>query len=608
MCKPATILAALTATALASALCVAETRAAPGMAVDDDAPARLVELLINANAAEDPKPAQPFGPPARNFRAKLGLLRRIAHDPSVDGVMLDLQALPSWAHTLDLLDELAAIRASGKTVVCYSEVLDQRNLMAASLSDLLVVPPSGMIGLEGLTAEVMYYKDLLARFDIGIEVMHVGDYKSAYEQFSRGEMSDPLRETIGDMLDEYYGQMVDTIATNREISRETLEGLFADVLVTPAEAAEAGLIDAAVYRDEFDGLVRVLVGGEFVVVKDYGDDEGQSIEELFANPFAMMANLELILNPRPVKAPDEPHVAVVYATGPIASGKSKADMQGNVASMGSETIVAALEAAADDDDVKAVVLRVNSPGGSALASDMIWRAVQKTRERKPVIASMGSVAASGGYWISMGCDVIMAQPSTITGSIGVVSMLPDLSKTLAGVGVHVDVVSRGPNGDQLAFMRNGVTPLLREVITRSMSVTYDEFLTKVAEGRGLERAAVAQLAQGRVWTGRQAESNGLVDALGGLDDAINLAFVMGGGLDPATTPVAEYPPAPNFFEQLEESMQGMARAPMRSALQAMADELGYGDVAVLAGRLMERRSLVDADTVQAFLPIRITIR
>jgi protease-4 len=331
---------------------------------------------------------------------------------------------------------------------------------------------------------------------------------------------------------------------------------------------------------------------------------------MLSSPFAAFSLLPKLLNPPKLKAPDEPHVAIVYATGVINSGESQAGWDGTVASMGSDTIVEALEDALEDEHVKAVVLRVNSPGGSALASDMIWRAIQRVRAQKPVIASMGSVAASGGYWISMGCSAIVAQPSTITGSMGVVSMLPDVSVALKDLGINVEVVARGPHGDQLSLLKHGPTPVLKDVIARMMDEVYEDFLTKASSGRRMERERIAELARGRVWTGRQAEEHGLVDELGGLQDAINLACVMGGGLPPTSTPIMEYPSAPSFMEALEKSFEGFALA-RTTFPEPLASLLRHPALApyepILRGMLTDTGGL-RADRVQCLLPFVVTVR
>lgn len=574
---------------------------------DDVAPAKktLVELTISGDTSEDPAPPTPFGPSKRNFRARLELLREIARDDSIDGVKLEIGGFPGWAHTADLLVELDAIKASGKKVVCYAEMLTQTDLMFATIADHLVVPPSGMLALEGLTAEAFYMADMFDDFGVKFEVLHVGDFKTAYEDLARDTMSESQRIMLGQILDQRYDQLLGTIAGHRGVERAAVEGLMEHLFVEPDQALAAGVIDAVAYADEFETQVEGLLGGEYDVDEDYGKLGGLDPAQL-DNPFAAFSLLGQMLNPPDRDAPDEPHVAVVYATGAITSGDSTADFQGNVSTMGSDTIVEALERCYEDDHVKAVVLRVNSPGGSALASDMIWRAIERVQTKKPVISSMGSVAASGGYWISMGCRAIVAQPGTLTGSIGVVSMLPDVSEVVEDAGVQVEVVARGPHGDQMSLVKYGPTDPIRRALTRSMEVTYSQFLEKVSAGRRMPVEEVAELAGGRVWTGQQAYDNGLVDTLGGLDDAIALACVMGGGLDPSSTQVMEYPDPPNPFEEFEKSLSGAATLP--GAARLVLDGLGAGHLGVFVERSMSSSSVLHPERVQALMPFHLRVR
>jgi len=593
---------------------------ATGGAKDGAAPGtgpalKVVELTVGDDASEDPAAPNPLGPSQRNFRGKLLLLRQIAVDPTVGAVRLKLKGAPDYAHSLDLLEELRAVKAAGKHVLCYSETLSQRDLVFASLADVLMVPPAGALSMEGMQAEVMYLKDLLDKVHLRFEVLHVGNYKSAYEDLARNTMSNEQREVIGVLLDEFWGQVTEAIAQNRGLPREALDPLFASVIVEPEQALAAGLIDAVGYEKDFDALVERTLGGKPEVVEHYGDKQGEDLEKLLASPFAAFSILPALLNPPKVEAPKVPHVAIVYATGAISSGKSTADFMGKVSGMGSDTIVEALDKAGDDDNCKAVVLRVNSPGGSALASDQIWGAIQRVKAKKPVVASMGYVAASGGYWISMGCSAIVAQPSTITGSMGVVSMLPDPSALLKEVGVNVEVVARGPHGDQLSLLRNGPTPVLKDVIMRSMQHVYADFIRKASEGRHLQPARIEELAQGRVWTGRQAEELGLVDQLGGLQDAIVLACVMGGGLPASTTPIAEYPQAPNFLDQIKESFDSMAtvRATALTGLRASLSDAvaalpALSSLVAVTDALLDASQPLSPDRVQCVLPFTVTIR
>jgi len=580
----------------------------PSEVEDAQTSKKVVQLTIR-DVFEDVRADSPFAPKQLNLRQRIEMLRHLATDDSVDGLRIEIKGSPDHARALDLLFELRAVKAAGKKIVCYAETLSQSALVFASLADHMAVPPSGMVTLEGLTLELMYMKDLLAKLDIEAHVLHIGDFKTAFENMSRETMSDEQRKTLENLLDEFYGQMVRVIAENRGMEQQEVLAQFDKVLLQPGDALAAGLIDAVAYQDEFDSECELLFGGNVVLDKEYGRGPSQDIEEMLDSPFAMFKVLPMILKPPTTKLPNEPRIAVVYATGPIGSGKSQRGWDGSVASMGSETIVEALETALEDDWVRAVVLRVNSPGGSALASDMIWHATQRVRAKKPIIASMGSVAASGGYWISMGCNEIMAQPSTITGSIGVVALLPDLSKTLKNkLGINVEVVGKGPHAQELAMLRSGPSPFLKNLVTTSMQDVYEEFLRKVAEGRRTTPQQIGLVAKGRVWTGREAVDINLVDRLGGLDDAINRACELA-GIDPATTHIAEYPKPMNFFEQLEESFEDMATVGAPShGIHSVLEQLGYSDAVQVVEMLTADAAPLSADRIQALLPWILTVR
>jgi protease-4 len=599
---------ALTAPVLSAALYVPVSGPVTGDDNTDDESdqrPRIVELVITGNTSEEPTIDNPLGPSRRNFRQKLLQIRDIAADDEIAGISLKIKSAPGWAKTYDLLDELRAAKAAGKKIICYTETLTRSDAMIASIADMIAVPPSGMIVLEGLTAELMYLKDMFSKLDLRFEVLHIGDFKTAYEDFSKNSMSDGQRATIESILDEYYGQLIAVMADNRGISKEAVESLFEGMFVDPSAAVEAGFIDAAIYKDEYDARIEKMFGGEIKLVKGYGDRTKEDIEKMLDSPFALFTLLPKLLNPPKVELPDEPYVAIVYASGAIVSGKSQSDFQGNVSQMGSDTIVEALESAGDDDNCKAVVLRVNSPGGSALASDMIYRAVKRVQEAgKPVVSSMGSVAASGGYWISMGCDAIIAQPSTITGSIGVVSMVPDASETLKMMGINVEVVTSGPHGDKMSILKNGPSDLLKDTITHWMETVYDDFIAKVAAGRKMDPDRVRQLAQGRAWTGRDAADNGLIDDLGGLQEALDLAAALG-GVSPGG-PLVEYPEVPNFLEQMEDAMDGLVH--VATPVEELLAALGFDQLLDTARTAMTDVQVLSADRIQAVLPFQFVVR
>ncbi len=594
----------------AAALAPAAWAAAPDQegGAAPQAKIKVVDLTIKGADQEDPPAAVPIGPQQRNFRARLLLLRQVAADPAVAGVRLTVKGAPDFARSIDLLKELRAVKEAGKKIVCYAETMDQRSLMFASVADVLAMPPSGMVVLEGLLAEIMYLKDLLALIDLKVEVDHIGDFKTAYEELARSTMSEEQRKVIGLLLEEFYGQILDTIATQRGIGRDQVEALFDEMIVTPRRAQEAGLISLVGYRDEFDQRCEEVFGGKVEYDEDYGDSGKEELEKMLESPFAMLQLMVKLLKPAKRELPDEPRIAMVYATGPIQSGKSKSGFDGSISAMGCDTIVKALDTVLADDWVKAVILRVNSPGGSAIASDMIWRATQRVKAKKPIIASMGGVAGSGGYWISMGCDRIVAQPSTITGSIGVVSMLPDPSGTMKKMHINIEAVGIGPHWQEMAILRNGVGPAVKKKIHDNMLQVYEEFIDKVSKGRGMNPQVLETLARGRVWTGRQAVDLNLVDRLGGIEESIALACELaGGGLDPKTVSIVEYPEAPNFFEQIEEAFDEMTT--IEGQARRLLVRLGYGDFAATAEMLLEScGGGLGPDCVQAIMPFALRIR
>ncbi len=560
----------------------------------------LVGLDLSDLGEEDPAAPEPFRPSSRNFLGDLRRIRELSKDPEVAGLRLVLGEGLDFARTLDLLSALHSFRSVGKRVFCFAESLDAPSCMVASAADFLAVPPSGQILLEGPSIEAIYLKELLAKVGVEFEVLHVGEYKTAFEEFSRDRMSAEQRESLTAILQEFYAQLLDTIGSQRGLSRETVESLFEKVFITPQEALQARLIDAVLYEDEFNQRLEEQVQGEVEIDFDYGDPQAPDLMSMFSNPFAMIAELQKLIEPSEDDLPEGPKVAIVYATGPIESGESARGFGGSL-SMGSETIALALDQTYEDDEVKAVVLRVNSPGGSALASDMIWRAVQRVRTRKPVIASMGDVAASGGYWILMGCDRILAQPSTITGSLGVVGAVPNLSQVLAKLGVHVEIVGAGPRTEDLAILGKGLSPFLRENLTRLMQDVYDEFIRKAAAGRKMDPGVVEPIARGRVWTGRDAERLGLVDGLGGMEEAIALACAMGGGLSARLTPLVELPKAPGLLEALEETM---GRISMQGLTLQSLRELGWSQASAALAAILRHPH----ERVHCTLPFLMKLR
>jgi protease-4 len=533
---------------------------------------KVVTLELGGLGDEDPVPTGLFANGGRNFLAELDRIRAMAADPTIAVVRLEPANGLDAARSLDVLRELKALRVAGKKLVCYAETLDLDALEFASFCDLVMVPPPGEVALQAPSAEVLYLKDLLAKVGVRYDVIHVGEFKTAYEDMALSAMSDAQRLELRELLRHRYESTVERIASHRGIDRAKVEEAFGALMLTPQQAAALGLIDQVGYPDEFDARVAELAGGTPEIVADWGEtDTAAELKKKLDNPFAIFSLLKEALEPQAEELPDGDRVAVVYATGAIMSGKSSVGFGGQT--MGADTIVEALDQAHDDDQVKAVVLRINSPGGSALASDLIWRAVQRCREKKPVIASMGGVAASGGYWIAMGCDRILAQPGTITGSIGVVAAVPNLSGAFRDLGVNVEVVGYGPHAEELSILRDGLPPVLRAKFERSMHDLYGEFVAKAAAGRKLDPARLEEHARGRVWTGAAAKEIGLIDGFGGLREAITVACFHA-KIDAAKASVIELPEAPDFLEALEEQLDSLVslEAPIARLLAALGAE------------------------------------
>ncbi|MSR45712.1 MAG: signal peptide peptidase SppA [Planctomycetes bacterium] len=574
----------------------------PNIGVDGGTPAqapavKLVTVDLAAFGDEDPVPNGLFADGGRNFLAELDRLREIGRDPDVGAIRLEPGHSLDSARAQDVVRELKGIRDAGKKIVCFAETLDRGSLWFASLADLLMVPPSGEIELSAPSIEVLYMKDLLARVGVAYDVLHVGEFKTAYEDMARSTMSEPQRVELTALLKEQYESAVEAIARHREVAPSQVEQGFEQVLIAPTQALALGLIDAVGYEDEFDAKVEALIGAKPEMVAEYGDSAADELKKKFDNPLALFSLLTEALEPQEEALSDEPRIAIVYATGAIMSGKSSLGFGGQT--MGADTIVAALDAARDDVQVKAVVLRINSPGGSALASDLIWRAVQRCRGAKPVIASMGGVAASGGYWIAMGCDRILAQPGTITGSIGVVAAVPNLSAVFDKIGVKVEVVGYGPHAEEMSVMRDGLSPLLRGKLETSMQELYAEFVAKAAAGRKLDAAKLESHARGRVWTGKAAKEIGLIDGFGGLREAITYACFLA-KLDPTTTPIRELPKAPDFIEQLSEQFEQFAS--VRAPLTKLAEELGAGSVVEALAPFLDAHDGTSRARMLAILP------
>ena len=491
----------------------------------------VLEIDLSEGIAEEP-PADPVSAVLTMRRPRLAdLLDGLRRARSDDRVKVLIAKLGGRRVGLARAQELrAAIREfsqAGKHAIAWAETLGDFSpgnvhYYLATAFDEIFLQPSGDVGLTGISLEQWFYRGALDKLGLDYQVIKRHEYKTAADRLTERGLTGPAREASQRLAESLTGQLAGAVAQRLQISNGDARALIDRGPFTAAEALEARLVDALGYRDEAYAAARKTAGPDSCL--------------LYLSRY--QRSRALARRARTLPVPGEHAIALIYATGPIRSGRSgRGPLTGGV--MGSDTVSAAIRQAAADHRIRAIVLRVNSPGGSYVASDAIWREVVRARDGgTPVVVSMGDVAASGGYFIAMAADAIVAQPGTLTGSIGVLSGKPDVSGLLARAGVTTDGVTDGAHADMFTLTR----PFSDEELGRVngwLDRIYDDFTAKVAAGRGLTREQVHEVARGRVWTGADAAGNGLVDQLGGLADAAALARGKAGLPDAA--PMRIYP-------------------------------------------------------------------
>ena len=430
-------------------------------------------------------------------------LKIAQRDPDVAGVLIQLGGSDYRIGRLqELSDIITNFRATGKKVICYMHTCSTGNYILASVCDQIVLHPSGEIRLIGLRSEVSFYKGALDKLGIRADLEHIGAYKSASDVFTRTNMSEAHREVQNSILDDLYDQLTQSIATGRGLTQDEVKQLINQGPFTAKQALGKQLVHRLAYRDQLKAIATELTGREHALVK----------ANAYLNTEMYVYDWETPL----------PKIAIIEADGMMVTGESFTDPFTGTKTMGSTTIARAIESVREDNSIKAVVLRINSGGGFVLASDIIWRELIRLKEVKPLIVSMGDAAASGGYYIAAPADVIVASPGTITGSIGVISGKYSFKTLYDKIGIHKEIIKRGERADFYTDYGD-YPPEERAIIKEQITEIYDDFLAKVAEGRGMTTTEVDRIGRGRVWTGRQAKENGLVDQLGGLDLALSIA-------------------------------------------------------------------------------------
>ncbi len=515
----------MSALAIGSAFAQEETKE------KDDAPPRkklsYAHIELKGSLPEGPTAIGLFGDVIENLDSALARLKKASEDEKLTGVIIHLDnPTVGWAKVHELRTAIARIRAKGKPVYAWMESGSTRDYLLASACDHIVLPESGVLMLPGLRAEVMFYKNLFDSLQIEPQMLRVGEFKSAAEPYTRSEMSPQFREELEAVLDGFYAYIVDTIATSRKLTAEQVKAAIDQGVMTGGDAKKLGLVDHIGYEDAIEKLIVGDRPVDLKVVKSYGK---KKIDTDFSGMAGMMKMMNLLLGTEPPPRKSfAPKIAIIAAVGPIMSGPSQVDFFGD-STMGSATMIKAIRQARDDETVKAIVLRVDSPGGSALASDLMWHELETVK--KPFIVSMGDTAASGGYYIAMGADRIFAEPGTITGSIGVVGGKIALDKFLAKIGVTTSVVTRGKNSGVAETSMMALSDTERNALQKLMNDIYAQFTGKAAAGRKMDVEKLENLARGRIYTGNQAKELGLVDEIGTLDDAIAYAK-KAAGLDP----------------------------------------------------------------------------
>lgn len=423
-------------------------------------------------------------------------------DDNVKGIYIEagMFAPDGPASVQALREKLVEFKKSGKWIVAYGDQYTQSAYWLCSVADKVIVNPEGMIDWHGLCTETMYFKDLMAKFGVKMQIAKVGKFKSAVEPFFADKMSDANREQISVYLNGIWGNIVKDVAQSRKLDAKTLNA-YADSLVTFSSAddlVKMKLVDQVAYYDEVRADIK----------KRLGLDEDDKISQVSVS--------QMCAQPNKNKADDR--IAVYYAYGDIVSDAQDGMSQGSAICSGN--VVPDLEELMDDDDVKAVVLRVNSPGGSAYASEQIWRAVTRLKAKKPVVVSMGTYAASGGYYISCAANYIYAEPTTLTGSIGIFGMFPDVSGLLTDkLGLKFDHVKTNKNS-QFGTTSRPFTEEEMQYLTNMVDRGYKTFTKRVSDGRKIPVERVYEIAEGRVWLGQDALKIKLVDAIGGIDQAV----------------------------------------------------------------------------------------
>lgn len=535
----------------------------------------ILHIKLNKPIAERAQD-DPLAEALLGFSGNLGLIDMMAAienaktDDKIKGIYLEPDyPMAGFASLEAIRDALLEFKESGKFITAYSEIYTESGYYLASVADNIYINPRGMFELNGISANLTFFKGTFDKLGIEPEIFRVGDFKSAVEPFIRKDMSESNELQMKSILNSLYSHYLKNVADSRPISVANLEALSDSMVVRkPEEALSHKLVTGVKYFDE--------------VLTEFR--ERLEIEEDDKINFVSLGKYQKSIDKT---NSSKNRIAVIVAQGDIVSGK------GDAQSIGSDKFAKLIRKARENDKVKAIVLRVNSGGGGVIASDVIWREMMLAKEKKPVIASMGDYAASGGYYIAMAADKVVSEPNTITGSIGIFMMLFNMEKFLEEkIGITHDVVKTGEFSDIFTVTRS-LNEAERAIFQQSTNEGYEDFTSKVAKARNMSIADVKKIASGRVWTGLQAKENGLVDEIGGLDKAIALAAEAAEITDDYK--LRYYPAKKDFLAQIKEELGG--------GLEEKMLQKQTGDLYPIAKQI---KSLKNYQGVQARLPFEIT--
>lgn len=556
----------------------------PKYRIKDDS---IMEIDFNFPLGETSNSEFNFGPAGFENTSQVGLdvfratLNRAKEDEKIEGILLNLSFT---SYSLSTLKEarqiLADFKESGKFILAYSETMNQTAYYIASIADEIYLYPEANLEFLGLSSELAFFKGTIEKLGLDIQIIRGSNnkFKSAVEPFMYEKMSPANREQVELFLNSLWNDMLNDISTSRNISTEKLNQI-ADSLwaVTPSGAMKHNLIDGIVYPDQLDSIMAKKT-----------EVENNNFELISFKKYRKAVENKSKIKPHYKKG----NVAVIYAVGGIESGKGGSQV------IGSETTAKAIKDARENDNIKAIVLRINSPGGSALASDVIWRELELTKGKKPLVVSMGDLAASGGYYIACNADKIYAQPTTLTGSIGVFGIIPNMENMMKEhLGVTFDRVKT--NNHSMITPFKPLTEEEKLYIQREIDRVYDNFITKVAEGRNLTKAQVDSIGQGRVWAGTDAIEIGLVDELGSLEDALTYAAKQA-EIEAANMKVQVFPKRKkNEFEELITLLENMEEG---------EGQLNQNVSTELLIKAKELDKMASQDIIQARLPFEVKIK